>query len=67
MTDQKWISVKDKLPELFNPVMIWDSLETVVIGYLSDASWYAYCVDDDPLLEVTHWMPLPEPPKEGAK
>lgn len=57
----KWISVKDRLPEnsrvlVFSPCFI-GSDETMIIRLL-DSDFVAKCSD------VTHWMPLPEPPKE---
>lgn len=60
-----WISVEDRLPEDS------DWLEVIVnAGDCVTCCWYN--PDDDEWLldpervfdgEVTHWMPLPEPPK----
>lgn len=65
----EWISVKERLPEKFVSVLVYmpgeKPLPTVHEGYLMpDARWYSnfFKRDED---EVTHWMPLPEPPKEG--
>ena len=66
----QWISVKDRLPEstdlyLINAVHRYNKTD----GYRS-AQVRLYFKDDDEwhglpdLYEVTHWMPLPEPPKE---
>ena len=70
----KWISVKDKLPE---PPDNLDELIVVVSGiddneerYVHWAAVYAYGKDHEVFsipgwsqMNVTHWMPLPEPPK----
>lgn len=61
-----WISVKDRLPE--NPQ------ERVLVKTHSDCVVGNPKVDTDRYMagmwvryggHVTHWMPLPEPPKEG--
>lgn len=69
VTIQRWIPVEERLPEKFITVIVQmpgeKPLPTVTWGFLTDDGWYAnYFVRD--LGEVTHWMPLPEPPKEEA-
>lgn len=62
---RQWISVEDSLPCYDNPVIVANSaLRFVCIG------WYHAASDRWELLtravyapEITHWMPLPEPPK----
>lgn len=59
---QEWISVKDMLPKEDNRVLVWLGIRL-----------YDYTqIDTDRLLngrfvrwgnDVTHWMPLPNPPK----
>ena len=65
----EWISVKDRLPELEEDVLAYDpSLESISVGYLSaflghNPTWvidFGQSISDC----VTHWMPLPEPPKQ---
>lgn len=58
----EWISVKDKLPANGNKVLYYDANYKKI-----DCSLYDY----DCFMEtsrafhnVTHWMPLPEPPNE---
>lgn len=61
----QWISVKDRLPENCIEVLVYDTDCGIVIG------WYDKEIGDfaadfiSPLDAVTHWQPLPEPPKDG--
>lgn len=70
-----WISVKDRLPERSSEID-WCSLYVLVASALGpgighydyDQECWIYspcgkmeCTDN----RVTHWMPIPEPPKEG--
>lgn len=66
----KWISVKDELPDKNQDVLIYrgNYIEDMmhVYTYLGNNEWedeYGYWsrTDDE---GITHWMPLPEPPKE---
>lgn len=64
----KWISVKDRMPEI----------GTVVLGYAKHNPFSAYEVMlvrnlgngfemiryQEYAARITHWMPMPEPPKE---
>ena len=76
-----WISVKDRLPECEKEVLIVTDNGIITTAMYEDGkmstddsawNWWEYryynsddvynnCVDD----KVTHWMPLPEPPKEA--
>ena len=63
----KWISVKDRLPEHNVLVLcVWldgrDRKQNRGFAtYQQHGVWY---VSNEGMPEVTHWMPLPEPPKE---
>lgn len=64
----KWIPVSERLPEPLVSVLVQMPGEkpfpTVREGYIArDGLWYAGYFTREPG-EVTHWMPLPEPPKE---
>ncbi len=72
----EWISVEDRLPEPNKPYINVDghrvvnaTKELIVCGH-DNGVWVDYFDDEDlneeRLLElgVTHWMPLPEPPKQ---
>ena len=61
----KWISVKEKLPENDDNYLVFtsDRNDAVIATYYGDGEWLEY--DSTNLIPlVTHWMPLPEPPKE---
>jgi len=65
-----WISVKDRLPENDDNYLIlfeygrYRFNERVIVGFYSNNKW---CVSghSNNLDTVTHWMPLPEPPKDN--
>ena len=65
-----WISVKDRLPEINEPVLFTGKNDIgnrypAQKGYYSGDEWYTFGgLWDTPLDRVTHWMPLPEPPPE---
>jgi hypothetical protein len=74
----KWISVKDRLPEPNVRVLVRDPSipefprndSNVVIGHLRGTNSYflsgTWFVPDG-FGQVTHWMPLPEPPKDAKE
>lgn len=72
-TDCLWISVKDRLPgekdyhacsESYDGAVLWWNGKVVGFGwyYRSTGTWAN--LYDASIEAVTHWMPLPEPPKE---
>ena len=70
----EWIKVEDRLPNKNVRILCYCeeySKECIVLGirdeYTSDRGVSVIFQLDDPrvsLIGVTHWMPLPEPPKE---
>ena len=59
----KWISVKDRLPEEEKEVLCYlgNALgKGIVVAFRRHGDWY---FDGWKCPTVTHWMPLPEPPK----
>lgn len=61
-----WISVKDRPPEDHVAVFVFDSVcRNIYKAWMSHdlGEWFSeeYLPD---FLNITHWMPLPEPPKE---
>lgn len=71
-----WISVKDRLPETDNLVLVVVSIKPCENITLNGAFGLAEYSEGEWILEmwpewedavVTYWMPLPEPPKEGRQ
>jgi len=86
-----WISVKDRLPEFGNLVLVFGIMEgvlvpSVYIGMLSDNAENNYYDNTQPMKlwqawervgydhillnnpkGITHWMPLPESPKDDKE
>ena len=63
VTVNEWISVKDRLPEEWNRVLVYiPHIDVMTFAKLRGGSWYATW-DSMKLDHVSHWMPLPEPPK----
>lgn len=60
-----WISVEERLPEKGNVVLaIWHG-EIEIARYTPHRlGWYNFTTRYDSPNAVTHWMPLPKPPKE---
>lgn len=60
VTIQRWIPVTERLPEQGQEVIVYDGgvLKPKVFCYLF------WDKNFDNWARVTHWMPLPEPPKE---
>ena len=58
---RQWISVEDRLPEPMYQVLIYTDdgwIGVDALDYNEEFREYDY---------VTHWQPLPEPPKEPSK
>jgi hypothetical protein len=59
----RWIPVTERLPSAHELVLIYNPGYLMTTGFIyEDGRWRVRSVDypDTP----THWMPLPEPPKE---
>lgn len=65
----KWISVEDRLPEhTVTPCLIYADGDMEMACWTHDKyelAWWFF-VDGEYETGVTHWMPLPEPPKVRA-
>lgn len=54
--ERRWIPVTERLPDVGIEVLIYSEDDGVCVDYYGGDSFGYY--------NVTHWMPLPEPPKE---
>lgn len=57
----RWISVKERMPEDGKNVLAYEGGGFYFLDWCSDGKWV---VASASTAVVTHWMPLPEPPKE---
>jgi hypothetical protein len=57
----QWISVKDRLPEKGDRVLISYHDGVSIGSYHRNDDWHVIGII---LRSVTHWMPLPKPPEE---
>ncbi len=67
---RQWISVEERLPE--ETCIAINKYKDYMIGYISEDEYSNtgyVCEDDDGVIcfDVTHWQPMPEPPKEGVE
>ena len=66
-----WIPVSERLPEEFTPVLAFSKdNDKPVTAILAAGFWWSnvddagfWCNNVDWALNVTHWMPLPQPPE----
>lgn len=70
----EWISVKDRLPDELTPVLVFteaDTEQNIGMGFLESGKWIdGYSGRGIMMMQqdlVTHWMPLPKPPKEAQE
>ena len=66
VTVHEWISVKDRLPDVGRDVLFVRENKSYGVGAYSD-TYLDFFSGQFPVKGVTHWMPLPEPPKEVQK
>jgi hypothetical protein len=70
----EWISVKDEMPEYDTPVLVYrwpdgnDEQHPIFVAVLDNdvniGVHFASFVNGHIGVNITHWMPLPEPPQE---
>ena len=61
--ERRWIPVSERLPDGEYDVLLIGDGKGYAIAYYSGGTWYDY--HHNHLKGFTHWMPLPQPPKEG--
>ena len=64
--ESPWHRVEDELPDDSRDVIIFTTSGIVGIGSFIRPNWYQWYSGGGLPVDVTHWMPLPEPPKEDA-
>ena len=65
--DQKrneWVSVSEIVPEVNEIVLAWDG-GVFVAEHTGDGRFFTHDRDYEAITSVTHWRPLPEPPRES--
>lgn len=69
--ENKWISVEERLPEMYEDgsadiVLVTDGQFIHMAAYSNEKWYFAECGEmKEPMFyKVTHWMPMPEPPEE---
>ena len=63
VTIQKWIPVAERLPENYTHILVTTD-SVVVPAYWHNDRFYAFIANGVATVGgVTHWMPLPQPPK----
>jgi hypothetical protein len=76
MADDDWIPVSSQLPESGETVIVYQpkgSLHRVFTARLSRIAsagknlWWIAAHHAAPLEAISHWMPLPPPPSDGAR
>lgn len=70
LEERRWIPVTERLPQNYISVLVYlpgeRPLPTVHEAYIGgDGEWHSSVVYGVENEDVTHWMPLPEPPKEN--
>ena len=63
--EQKWFSVKDAMPANDDDVLVWNGVYCEIANAYDGEDGREFFVDSPSSRPVTHWMPLPKPPKEG--
>lgn len=65
-TPDGWISCSDRMPKGYADVLVTDGEHVEVKWWDESGYWNSWTELSSDILahEITHWMPLPEPPQE---
>lgn len=61
----RWISVHDKLPKDGQHAVTINKVGVQDVRHYSHGKWYSNFGNEYD--DITHWMPLPQPPKGGEE
>lgn len=63
--ENKWVSVKDYLPEDGECVLFYNKYYAIGMAEIINGGFYDVTRETSgEMIGVTHWMPMPEAPKE---
>jgi len=63
-TASPWHRVEEELPDDSRDVIIFTASKIIGVGSFIRPNWYQWYSGGGLPVDVTYWMPLPEPPKE---
>ena len=63
-TASPWHRVEERLPDDSRDVIIFTASKIIGVGSFIRPNWYQWYSGGGLPVDVTYWMPLPEPPKE---
>ena len=63
-TASPWRRVEERLPDDSREVIIFTASKIIGVGSFIRPNWYQWYSGGGLPVDVTYWMPLPEPPKE---
>ena len=64
VTNPHWISVDDEMPKDGQYVATINTVGVKDVRHYSSGKWYSNFGNE--YGDITHWLPLPQPPKEGG-
>ena len=70
MAQDEWISIGDEMPQFHDEVLLFvfdnslPELKYACCGLLDPREGWLIWSEDEDEVTVTHWMPLPSPPRD---
>ena len=60
----RWIPVSERLPDTADTVLVWEAMAgEMLVGWKGKTNWAVVGEDKGDEINITHWKPLPTPPK----